>query len=253
MPLRARSVAARTPLREEQPGPGLRTATVRHQLDPHLDPWIAVEHFHMTEERRAGRAVAGHCVVTYLFEDSRGAMVAHTDQGPQWIGPGGLYWLQAGAGTIDAAEPEHPGVELHGLRMLVALCPEDALTAPRALGVPAAEVPETAANGVRVRVLAGQAQGARSPLDGNLTAVTILDVHLDPGAELKHVAPAGHHAWALAVVGDGYAGPVGDERRLQPSSMIAFSGNGDAIRLRASDHGLHAIVAHAAPIRHQPT
>ncbi len=249
MTLRARSVAARAPLREEQPGPGLRTATVRHQLDPHLAPWIAVDHFHMTEERRSGRPVAGHCVVTYLFEDSRGAMVAHTERGTQWVGPGGLYWLQAGAGCVDAAEPEHPGVELHGVRMLVDLCPEHARSAPLALAVPAADVPEVAAQGARVRVLAGNAQGVRSPLDGNLTAVTILDVHLDPGAELRHVAPAGHHAWALAVVGDGFAGPVGDERRLQHASMIAFSGNGDAIRLRASDLGLHAIVAHAAPIK----
>lgn len=249
MTLRARSVAARAPLREEQPGPGLRTASVRHQLDPHLHPWIAVEHFHMTAERRGGRPVAGHCVVTYLFEDSRGAMIAHTEQGKQWVGPGGLYWLQAGAGTVDAAEPEHPGVELHGLRMLVELCPEHARTAPRALSVPADQVPEVTAQGARVRVLAGQARGFRSPLDGNLTAVTILDVHLDAGAELKHVAPSGHHAWALAIVGDGFAGPAGGEKRLQHASVVAFSGNGDAIRLRASDLGLHAIVAHAAPLK----
>lgn len=249
MNLRARSVAARAPLREEQPGPGLRTATMRHQLDPHLDPWIAVEHFHMTEERRSGRPVAGHCIVTYLFEDSRGALVAHGDAERQWIGPGGLLWLQAGAGTVDATEPEHPGVELHGLRMLVDLCPEHARTAPRAMSLSAAEIPEVAANGTRVRVLAGSAQGVRSPLDGNLTPVTILDVHLAPGAELRHVAPAGHHAWAMAIVGDGFAGPEGHERHLQHASAIAFSGNGDAIRLRASDLGLHAIVAHAAPLK----
>jgi redox-sensitive bicupin YhaK (pirin superfamily) len=249
MNLRARSVAARAPLREEQPGPGLRNANVRHQLDPHLDPWVSIDHFHMTEERRGGRPVAGHCIVTYLFEDSRGALLAHGDAERQWIGPGGLLWLQAGAGTVDATEPEHPGLELHGLRMVISLLPEHARGAPRALALSAAEVPEIATAGCRVRVLAGRAQGMASPLDPDLAALTVLDVHLDPGAELRHVAPAGHHAWALAVVGDGFAGPAGDERRLQSSSMIAFSGNGDAIRLRAGDLGLHAVVGHAPRAR----
>jgi redox-sensitive bicupin YhaK (pirin superfamily) len=245
MPLRARSVAARAPIREEQPGPGLRTATMRHQLDPHLAPWIAVEHFHMTEERRGGRPVAGHCVVTYLFEDSRGAMIARDDGDARRIAPGGLHWLEACAGTIESIAPEHPGSECHGLRMLVALDPEDRGAAPRVLSVPAEAIPEVEASGTRVRVVAGDGQGARSPLTGHRTAVTILDVRLDPGAELKHVAPSGHRAWALAIAGDGFAGPAEAERRLEHGSAIAFSDDGDAIRLRAGAAGLHAVVAHA--------
>jgi len=222
---------------------------MRHQLDPHLDPWTAIDHFHMTAERRNGRPVAGHCVVTYLFEDSRGALIARGEDATRRIAPGGLLWLEAGTGATDAVAPEHTGTECHGLRMLVRVAPDDTAAVPRTLAVDAADVPEITAQGTRVRVVAGDAQGARSPLAGCLTPVTILDVHLDPGAELKHVAPSGHHAWAMAIVGDGFAGPVGKELRLPHRSAIAFAHDGDAIRLRASDVGLHAIVAHAAPVR----
>lgn len=245
MILRARSVAARAPIREAQPGPGLRTATVRHQLDPHLEPWISVELFHMTEERRAGRQITGQCVITYLFEDSQGALICHGEDGPCRIGPGELHWLGAGDGAALAAEPEHPGVELHGVRMRIDLGAE-ASVPPRSLALSARDIPEVSAAGTRVRVLAGRAQGARSPLDDHHEALTILDVHLDPGAELHHVAPAGHRAWAMAIVGDGTAGPVGAERRLEHASAIAFADDGDAIRLRGNGAGLHAIVAHAA-------
>lgn len=251
MILRPRSVAARAPLREEQPSPGLRLATVRHQLDPHLDPWIGLEHFHMTDERRGARPIAGHAAVTYLFEDSRGAMIARDDGGEARIGPGGLHWLEPGAGAMHECGLEQQGHDVHGLRMLVDLREREG--APRAFHVGAAEMPELAARGARVRIVAGSAMGARSPLDGVCTPVTILDVHLDPGAELAHVAPAGHHAWALAIVGDGFAGGATRETVLKSASAVAFAADGDTIRLRAGSIGLHAIVAHAAPLRRAST
>jgi redox-sensitive bicupin YhaK (pirin superfamily) len=247
MPLRARTVAARAPLRELQPGPGLRVSGLRHQLDPHLEPWVGLEHFRLLEERRGGRPHLGLAVLTYLFEDSRGALVSRVDgEAPLRIAPGAVHCLQSVRGVVHELAPEHAGTECHGLRMTLDL--RGASDGPCGLHAGTAEIPEVSFRGARVRVLAGSALGLRSPLC-LLTPVTVLDVHLAPSAELGHLAPSGHHAWAIAIQGDGMAGPPGREVELQQAGAVAFAADGDAVRLRAGPHGLHAVVAHAAPLR----
>jgi len=246
--LRCRTVVARAPLREEQPQPGLRCATVRHQLDPHLAPWIALEHFHLTDERRGARPLNGIACATYLFEDSRGALLARDDGNTRRIGPGGLHWLEAGAGALHECALEQPGNECHGVRMLLHLSPVDEQAAPRSFDVDASRIPEVDNRGARVRVLVGAALGMRSPLGDVHSAATVLDVKLDGGAELAHVAPSGHHAWALAIRGSGFAGPRDAETALPDRSVVVFSADGDTVRLRAGSAGLHVLVGHAPPV-----
>jgi redox-sensitive bicupin YhaK (pirin superfamily) len=243
--LRCRSVAARAPLREEQPQPGLRTACVSTQLAPHLQPWTSLEDFHLSDERRGARPLAGQAVATYVFEDSRGALIAHDDGEARRIGPGDLHWLEASAEALHACAPEQRGHEVHGLRMLVQL---RRAGAARSFDIAAARIPEVDHRGARVRVLVGAALGMRSPLEGLDLPVTVLDVRLDPGAELAHVAPAGHHAWALAVRGTGFAGPRDHETPLPDRTVVAFSRDGDTVRVRAGLAGLHLVLGHAAPV-----
>jgi redox-sensitive bicupin YhaK (pirin superfamily) len=239
--LRARTVASRSPLREIEPGPGLRVSGMR------LDPWVGVEHFRLVAERRGARPYLGLAVLTYLFEDSLGAMLSRVDEGPvERIAPGAVHCLQSGRGASHELLPEHRGVEVHGLRVAIDL--RGATEGPGGVCVAAAAIPEVEARGARVRVIAGNALGVRSPLVV-AAPVTILDVHLAPGAELGHVAPSGHHAWAIAIAGDGVAGPAKREVGLQQSAAVSFAADGDAVRLRAGDGGLHAVIAHAPPLR----
>jgi redox-sensitive bicupin YhaK (pirin superfamily) len=238
--LRARTVANRSPLREHQPGPGVRVSGVR------LDPWLGVEHFRIVDERRGARPHVGVAVLTYLFEDSLGAMISRVEGNEdRWIGPGAAYCLQSGRGAVHQLAPVHAGVECHGLRVSIALMNDR--DAPCAY-VDAGEIPEVETRGARVRVIAGCALGVRSPLAVH-APVTVLDVHLAPGAELGHVAPAGHHAWAISIRGEGKAGPEKREVGLIPSAAVAFAADGDAVRLRAGETGLHVVVAHAPPLR----
>jgi hypothetical protein len=227
MTLLPRSVVARAPLHEQQPRPGVRTIPLRHQLDPHLDPLVGIDCFHLAEEPEPQRRPA----VIYVFEASRGALRC----GDGRIAPGAVAWLG------EDVRPDRAGVDCHGVRLLV----DRRLAPERSQVIEPARIPEIAARGYRVRILSGGALGVRSPLGSPLT---VLDVHLDPHAELVHIAPAAHHAWAVALVGDGFAGPARTESALRELTAVAFASDGDAIRIRANGAGLHALVGHAQPL-----
>lgn len=134
----------------------------------------------------------GLATVTYLFEGS----FMHRDSlgTVQAITPGAINWMSAGQGIVHServpdAERGLPR-RLHGLQLWVALPPALESAAPSFQHVPAAQLPVVGLpGGVRVRVLVGEAFGARSPV---LTAspTLYLDLQLPAGAEWRMPALA---------------------------------------------------------------
>jgi redox-sensitive bicupin YhaK (pirin superfamily) len=123
--------------------------------------------------------------------------------------------------------------------MFINLSAEHERVAPRSFHLDAEQVPEAHHAGARLRVLAGEAFGVRSPLDELLTPVTLLDLTMPPGATLHLPVPLAHHAWALVIGGGGPGLAVHD--------AVGF-GDGDTIELVAGDAGLHVVVGHGTPI-----
>lgn len=140
--------------------------------------------------------------------------------------------------------PEVPGVESHGLQVFVNLRSDHKLQPPRALRVEPADVPVVLEDGVRIRVLAGAQRGRRSPLDGLLTPVLMLDVHLAPGARTRVQVDAGDNAFAVTLGGSGQLGsaPCGAHH------AVGFAADGDEIALEAGTAGLHVLVAAGRPL-----
>lgn len=131
----------------------------------------------------------GLATVTYLFE---GAMLHRDSTGVvQRIEPGAINWMTAGRGIVHSERtPEDlRGVvrRSHGLQLWSALPTEHEEDAPRFEHVQAGTLPELALEGATVRVLIGEAFGARSPV-GTLSPTVYVDIALQAGAML--VLPA---------------------------------------------------------------
>jgi redox-sensitive bicupin YhaK (pirin superfamily) len=160
--------------------------------------------------------------VTYLFEGE----ILHRDSlgSEQPIRPGAVNWMTAGSGIVHSerspAATRKSGARVHGLQLWVGLPTAHEEDAPAFHHHPAAAIPEVERPGARLRVVAGAAYGATSPV-AVLSPTLYVDVHLERGAEL---ALPDEHAERAAYVIDGAAADADDAGATHgPGAMLLFA------------------------------
>jgi redox-sensitive bicupin YhaK (pirin superfamily) len=127
----------------------------------------------------------GLATVTTLSE---GAMQHRDSTGAsQRIEPGAINWMTAGRGIVHSERtPEDlrgATRRSHGLQLWAALPAEHEEAAPGFVHTPASAIPEMEVGGARLRVLVGEAFGARSPV-ATMSPTLYLDLQLAPGDAL---------------------------------------------------------------------
>jgi redox-sensitive bicupin YhaK (pirin superfamily) len=108
----------------------------------------------------------GLSTMTYLFEGE----VLHRDSlgTVQMIRPGAMNWMTAGNGIVHSErtpDDGHDGQVLSGIQFWVALPKSHEEMPPAFLHLEADDLPTVEGKGISVRIIAGEAFGARSPLD----------------------------------------------------------------------------------------
>jgi quercetin 2,3-dioxygenase len=177
----------------------------------------------------------GFETVTYVLE---GEMEHEDSAGHRGaLGPGDVQWMTAGAGIVHSEMPsariQERGGRVHGFQVWVNLPARLKMTQPRYQEIPAARIPEGRSGDgrARVKVVAGEALGARAVIDTN-TPIVYQDWSLDEGADVSVPLPRDHQGLAYvfrgaALIGDG-AG-----KRVTEGEM-ALLGPGDTVRLRGA-------------------
>jgi redox-sensitive bicupin YhaK (pirin superfamily) len=127
----------------------------------------------------------GLATVTYLFE---GAMMHRDSLGSQQlIEPGAINWMTSGRGIVHSErQPDSlrgRSYAMHGLQLWAALPAEHEEDEPSFVHTPASAIPELRVGDARLRVLIGDAFGARSPVS-TFAPTLYLDVTLPAGASL---------------------------------------------------------------------
>jgi hypothetical protein len=208
--------------------------TVRRALPStlrrHVGPFVFFDHMGpVTFAPGAGIDVRPHphialATVTYLFEGE----IIHRDSlgSAQAIVPGDVNWMVAGRGIVHsertAPERRASGAALHGIQAWVALPTAEEERAPLFEHHAASAMPVVERPGVAVRVIAGEAYGARSPVAA-LSPMLYAEAAMSAGAELA--MPAGH-AQRAAYVAEGAI--ECDGRVFAPGAMVVFRGGADA-------------------------
>ena len=170
----------------------------------------------------------GLSTVTWLFDGA----IFHRDSlgSEQPIAPGELNWMTAGRGIVhsERTSPAELSRErtVFGIQSWVALPKQHEETAPGFEHVAMDRLPVIADRGLKVRVIAGQAYGATSPVKTH-SDLFYLDVQMAPGASLP--LPLEHEErgvyvaeGAVEVAGQGFAA----------GRLLVFR-PGDAITLRS--------------------
>jgi len=180
--------------------------------------------------------------LTYLFDGE----IVHRDSlgSHQTIRPGEVNWMTAGRGIVHSErtgpELRRTGLRLHGLQLWVALPTAAEETEPEFHHHAADALPSVDVAGARVRVLAGSAYGATSPVK-TFAPLFYVDVAMPAGCELP--LPREHAERAVYVV-DGAITAAGE--RAERGRMLVFAEGAD-VALSAA-RGARVVLLGGAPL-----
>jgi quercetin 2,3-dioxygenase len=249
-PFVSRSVERLVAGRATSDGAGVKLVRVlTSDLQRRLDPFLMLDAF---GTENPGDYIGGFPdhphrgfeTVTYMLA---GRMRHRDSAGNEGLlEPGGVQWMTAGRGVIHSEMPEQAEGRMEGFQLWLNLPANDKLREPGYRDIPSGDIPEVRRPGVRLRVIAGEADGVSGAVRRERTEPLYLDAHLEPGAAVEQAIPAGHNAFVYV-----YRGAVEIAGSAVPTGRMAILRNlaaADGVALKAGPDGARAILLAGAPL-----
>jgi redox-sensitive bicupin YhaK (pirin superfamily) len=231
-------------------GAGVKLVRVLTQnLQRRLDPFLMLDAFgsDSRDDYIGGfpdHPHRGFETVTYMLE---GRMRHRDSAGNEGLlTNGAVQWMTAGRGVIHSEMPEQEDGRMEGFQLWLNLPARDKMCAPWYRDIPSAEIPEAQAEGVRVRVIAGQALGVQGAMQREATAPTYLDLHLEPGARFDQALPPAHNAFVYVYRGSLTVADT--EVPRQRMALLANTPGSDGVVLKAGAEGAKAVLIAGQPL-----
>ncbi|XP_014634905.1 pirin-like protein isoform X3 [Glycine soja] len=197
----------------------------------YFDPFIVLDEF------------SGFETVTYMLQ---GAIMHEDFEGHKGtIEAGDLQWMTAGRGIVHSEMPAAQGTQ-KGLQLWINLASKYKMIEPRYQEVLSKDIAEAEDDGIKVRVIAGEALGIKSPIYTR-TPTMFLDFSLKPGGHLQQPIPNSWNAFVYILEGEGIFGNM----ISQPSNShhILLLGPGDGLEAwNKSSKLLRFILVGAEPL-----
>jgi redox-sensitive bicupin YhaK (pirin superfamily) len=206
-----------------------------HRLARHIGPFVFFDHIGPARFA-AGEGIdvrphphIGLATVTYLFD---GALEHRDNLGSvQTIRPGDVNWMTAGRGIAHSERTptaeRAAGHAMHGIQTWVALPQHAEEVAPSFHHHPARDLPQIERDGVRLRLIAGNAFGERSPVT-TFSEMFYLAAEFSAGSTMtlppEHVERALYSTDASVNV-DGVEVPAGHLAVLAPGENVEIRAN----------------------------
>lgn len=209
-------------------GAGVRlTRVLTQNLQKRLDPFLMLDAFRNEnpDDYIGGfpdHPHRGFETVTYMLA---GRMRHHDSAGNQGLlGPRGAQWMTAGSGLIHSELPEQDEGLMEGFQLWINLPANNKMTAPAYRDIPAEAIPEfTTAQGVQVRVIAGESHGVAGAVQRPDTEPLYLDIHLPAGSHFTQVVDPGFNVFIYTYRGKTLIGDV-----IVPDQHMAILSNNGA-------------------------
>jgi redox-sensitive bicupin YhaK (pirin superfamily) len=227
----------------------LRRSIATATLD-YLDPFLLFDHFGSDDpdDYLAGFPMHPHRgieTVTYMLAGE----VDHRDTigNAGAIGPGDVQWMTSGGGIMHEEMPRPGDGRLNGFQLWVNMPAELKMSRPRYQDVPAATIPAVErADGVRVRVVAGEAEGVAGPVSEIYAEPEYLDVELPAGVVFEQPVPRGHTAFAYVFEGATTFGAA--PGATVTATRLAVFADGDRVSAAAGANGARFLLVSGAPL-----
>jgi redox-sensitive bicupin YhaK (pirin superfamily) len=235
---------------DTQDGAGVRlTRVLTHDLQTRLDPFLMLDAFgsDKPDDYIAGfpnHPHRGFETVTYMIA----GRMRHKDSAGNegLLQNGGVQWMTAGRGLTHSEMPEQEEGAMEGFQLWLNLPAKNKLCEPGYRDIQSQDIPEVVtADGVLVRVIAGESHGTRGAVQRDHTKPILLDVQFPntPNAMFEQTLPSTHNAFVYV-----YRGSLevvhGENATTVPIQRMALLGNeGNGVVLRAEANTRAILIA----------
>lgn len=220
---------------------------------PLLDPFLLLDDFHSDnpEDYIAGFPWHPHRgieTITYVLHGE----IEHGDSMGNGgvISPGDVQWMTAGSGIIhqEMPKPLEGNPLLWGFQLWANLPKTHKMMDPRYRGITSEEIPEVSLNdNVRIKIICGEINGVRGPVQDIVTDPEYLDVTVDVGTEFNYIVKKGHTVFAYVLEGNGYL-DQSKERLINIESLVLFD-DGTEISISTEESSMRFLLISGKPLK----
>jgi len=231
-------------------GAGVRLRrSIAPRVSNEFDPFLLFDHFAFNDPVEGpirGFPMHPHRgieTVTYMLEGS----THHRDSlgNAGLIGPGDVQWMTSGRGILHEEMPRRgPSGNIYGFQLWVNLPARLKMTSPRYQEVSADTIPTYEKDGIKIRVVAGTANGVNGPVTEIAASPLYLEVQLAPDTEFTQPIPAGHTALAYIFEGEG----VFANKPVEATHLVKF-GDGDHLTVKTENTPVRFMLIAGLPFK----
>ena len=232
-------------------GAGVRLKRVIGQQDVELvDPFLLLDDFHSDNPNDYIAGFPWHPhrgieTITYMLHGE----IEHGDS----LGNGGVIcsgdcqWMTAGSGIIHQEMPHFQKGDslLWGFQLWANLPASEKMMDPRYRDVKSEDVPEVTVNGAKVKIICGEVNGTKGPVQDVVIDPEYLDILIKPNSEFSHGVKEGYTVFAYVIEGEGQFEPDGES--IGTEYLVIFD-DGDGVRITTADKPVRFLLISGKPL-----
>ncbi len=218
---------------------------------PQFDPFLLLDDFHSSDPSKYLPGFPWHPhrgieTITYVLHGN----VEHGDSlgNKDVIASGGVQWMTAGSGIVHQEMPqgEEDGL-LWGFQLWANLPASHKMMDPRYRDIQPAQIPEVELDGgVKVKVICGEINGVKGPVEDIVTDPAYLDVTVPPNTAFTHPVSEGHTVFAYVIEGQGYFDSQKDSL-IESGNVVLFE-DGNEVAIATEDVSARFLLISGKPI-----
>jgi len=163
------------------------------------------------------------------------------------LGPGDIQWMTAGKGIVHAEMPGSFEKESIGFQLWINLAAKDKFCDPHYQEISKEKIPIGEKEGVKVRVIAGEALGVKGPLYARTPAM-YLDVHMEANSTFEQVIPKGWNAFSYVYKGKAFYGENKKEAKNQNCVVFKQGDNEETVVIEMKEEGAKLLLIAGLPL-----
>jgi hypothetical protein len=238
--------------RSTMEGAGVRLKRAFGYADPSLDPFLLLDDFHSDDpnDYLAGFPWHPHRgieTITYMLHGE----IEHGDSmdNSGVIGAGDVQWMTAGSGIIHQEMPKKNENDpvLAGFQLWANLPASHKMMDPRYRDITKEQIPEVIVNdSVRVKIICGEVNGVKGPVQDIVTDPEYLDVSIEPNSVFKHAIDNTYNVFAYVIEGEATFNPTKDE--IVGTEHLVIFKEGDEVLIQTKDKSVRFLLISGKPI-----